>query len=88
MREVTERQEGVDAGTAKLVGTDKEVIIRELVTLLSDKVAYEKMAKAVNPYGDGTTCKQIADIILKIKSKTRSNHLLRRYCSPVKRKLL
>ena len=67
MREVTERQEGVDAGTAKLVGTDKDVIIRELVTLLSDKVAYEKMAKAVNPYGDGTACKQIADIILKIK---------------------
>lgn len=64
MREVTERQEGVDAGTAKLVGTNREVIIRELINLLSDPAAYEKMAKAVNPYGDGTACRQIADIIL------------------------
>lgn len=54
----------MDAGTAKLVGTNREVIIRELINLLSDSAAYEKMAKAVNPYGDGTACRQIADIIL------------------------
>lgn len=66
MREVTERQEGVDAGTAKLVGTDKQVIVSELSTLLSDEKAYQAMAKAVNPYGDGTSCKQIADLLLKI----------------------
>jgi UDP-N-acetylglucosamine 2-epimerase (non-hydrolysing) len=67
MREVTERQEGVDAGTAKLVGTDQDVIVRELMTLLLDESAYQKMARAVNPYGDGTACKQIADIILNVK---------------------
>ncbi len=66
MREVTERQEGVDAGTAKLVGTDRSVIVKELTTLLSDERAYQSMAKAVNPYGDGTSCKQIADLVVKI----------------------
>ncbi len=66
MREVTERKEGVDAGTAKLVGTDKAVIVKELTTLLSDERAYQEMAKAVNPYGDGTACKQIADLVMKI----------------------
>ncbi len=63
MREVTERMEGVTAGTAKLVGTNKNLIVAELSKLLDDNSAYEKMAKAVNPYGDGTACKQIADII-------------------------
>ncbi|HNS12241.1 MAG TPA: UDP-N-acetylglucosamine 2-epimerase (non-hydrolyzing) [Bacteroidia bacterium] len=66
MRDVTERKEGVDAGTAKLVGTDRVVIVRELTSLLSDERAYQKMAKAVNPYGDGTSCKQIADLVVKI----------------------
>ncbi len=66
MRDVTERMEGVDAGTAKLVGTDKNIIIREMVTLLSDESAYREMAKAVNPYGDGSACKQIVDVISKI----------------------
>ena len=59
MREVTERTEGVDAGTAKLVGTDKAVIIREVNTLLNDPQAYQKMSKAVNPYGSGDSCKRI-----------------------------
>lgn len=67
MRDVTERQEGVDAGTAKLVGTESEVIFRELSILLTDEEAYKKMAKAVNPYGDGTACKKIVEIIFKIK---------------------
>ncbi len=63
MRDVTERMEGVDAGTAKIVGTDKKIIINEMVTLLSDESAYQRMAKAVNPYGDGTACKQIVEIV-------------------------
>ena len=70
MREVTERKEGVDAGTAKLVGTDKAVIVKELTTLLSDERAYQEMAKAVNPYGDGTACRQIADLVMKILPRT------------------
>lgn len=65
MREVTERQEGIDAGTAKLVGTDRDVIVENMVELLSDEQVYAKMANATNPYGDGSTSQQIADIILK-----------------------
>jgi UDP-N-acetylglucosamine 2-epimerase (non-hydrolysing) len=63
MREVTERQEGVEAGTAKLVGTDTEAIFNETQSLLEDQAAYEKMSNAVNPYGNGTSSKQIADIL-------------------------
>ena len=62
MRDVTERQEGVEAGTAKLVGTSKEVILRESFDLLDNPDSYKKMANAVNPYGDGTTSKQIVEI--------------------------
>lgn len=65
MRNVTERQEGVESGTAMLVGNDGEVIYRETQHLLDDRAAYEKMANAVNPYGDGSTSKQIADILSK-----------------------
>jgi len=64
LRNVTERQEGVDAGTAVLVGTNKNLIVKAAQQLINDKEVYEKMAKAVNPYGDGTTAKQIASIIL------------------------
>ena len=56
--------EGVDAGTAKLVGTDKETIIFQVETLLKDKKEYDKMAKAVNPYGDGKASEKIYDFIL------------------------
>lgn len=63
MRDVTERQEGVDAGTAKLVGTNGDVIMAETQKLLDNKNEYNKMANAVNPYGDGTTSQQIADIL-------------------------
>jgi UDP-N-acetylglucosamine 2-epimerase (non-hydrolysing) len=63
MRDVTERQEGVEAGTAKLVGTNYDVIMTEASRLLDDKSYYESMSKAVNPYGDGTTSKQIAEIL-------------------------
>lgn len=63
VREETERPEGVEAGTAKLVGTSYEKLYSELDTLLSNDDEYNKMAKAVNPYGDGNASKKIVDII-------------------------
>lgn len=63
MREVTERQEGIDAGTARLVGTDKQSIMDSLHELLSDEKAYERMAKSVNPYGDGKSAPRTVDIV-------------------------
>jgi len=66
MRDITERTEGIDAGTAKIVGTDKDKIIKEALNLLTDKTVYDKMAKAVNPYGDGNASKRIIDIISKV----------------------
>ena len=63
MRDTTERPEGIDAGTLKLVGTDEEVIYNAFKTLLTDKSEYDKMSKASNPYGDGYACKRIADIL-------------------------
>lgn len=63
MRDTTERPEGVEAGTLKLVGTDSDVIYSNFKLLLTNKEAYEEMSKAKNPYGDGTACKQIADIL-------------------------
>lgn len=65
MREVTERQEGVEAGTARLVGTDFHVIVSETGKLLGDKDMYTSMANAVNPYGDGTASEQIIEIVSK-----------------------
>lgn len=65
MRDTTERPEGVKAGTLKLVGTDEETIYQNFKTLLENKEEYEKMSKASNPYGDGTACRQIADILEK-----------------------
>jgi UDP-N-acetylglucosamine 2-epimerase (non-hydrolysing) len=65
MRDVTERQEGIDAGTAKLVGTDKNKIVNETKTLLENSDVYNDMARKNNPYGDGTTAKQIVEILLK-----------------------
>lgn len=65
LRDTTERPEGIDAGTLKLVGTDEEVIYKETKSLLNNKVEYEKMSKATNPYGDGTTSIQIVDAIIK-----------------------
>ncbi|OUE44886.1 UDP-N-acetylglucosamine 2-epimerase (non-hydrolyzing) [Billgrantia desiderata SP1] len=67
MRDTTERPEAVDAGTVKLVGTDVERIVTEMHTLLSDKVAYEKMSYAHNPYGDGKACQRILDALANIK---------------------
>ncbi|MGA1807983.1 MULTISPECIES: non-hydrolyzing UDP-N-acetylglucosamine 2-epimerase [Sphingobium] len=63
MRETTERPEGVQAGTAKLVGADRDRIVREVLALLDDDVAYQAMARAHNPFGDGKAAERIADII-------------------------
>jgi endonuclease V-like protein UPF0215 family len=60
MRETTERPEGVAAGTAKLVGTDA-VIVTEIFNLLDDKAAYEAMARAHNPFGDGHSARRIVE---------------------------
>ncbi|CAN1503705.1 WecB UDP-N-acetylglucosamine 2-epimerase [Sphingomonadaceae bacterium] len=63
MRETTERPEGVTAGTAKLVGTDKNRIISEIFTLLDDEAAYSNMARAHNPFGDGQAAHKIAGLV-------------------------
>ena len=63
MRETTERPEGVTAGTAKLVGTDEARIVSEIFTLLDDKAAYEAMARAHNPFGDGHAAAAIAALL-------------------------
>ena len=63
MRDTTERPEGVKAGTLKLVGTGEQVIYDNFKLLLENPAAYEAMAKASNPYGDGLACKRIADIL-------------------------
>ncbi|WP_439567808.1 non-hydrolyzing UDP-N-acetylglucosamine 2-epimerase [Sphingopyxis sp.] len=63
MRETTERPEGIEAGTARLVGTDKARIVSEIFKLLDDKEAYSVMARAHNPFGDGTAARQIAEIV-------------------------
>jgi UDP-N-acetylglucosamine 2-epimerase (non-hydrolysing) len=64
LRETTERPEGVTAGTAKLVGNDEEVIVTEASRLLDDRAAYEAMARAHNPFGDGKSSDRIARIVL------------------------
>ncbi len=63
MRDTTERPEAIEAGTVKLVGTDTDKIYEESMILLHDSEAYNKMARAHNPYGDGTACQQILDYI-------------------------
>ncbi len=63
MRNTTERPEGVEAGTLRLVGTDEENIYRSFRELLEDRDAYDAMAHASNPYGDGHACERIADIL-------------------------
>ena len=63
VRDTTERPEGVEAGTLKLVGTERKNIERELKKILEDKQEYLKMAKAVNPYGDGHASEKIADVL-------------------------
>ena len=64
LRDTTERPEGIQAGTLKLVGTDQETIYQEMKKLLTDKKAYESMSKASNPYGDGFASQRIVDAIV------------------------
>lgn len=64
LRHETERPEAVKAGTVKIVGTDREVIYKEAARLLTDKQEYDRMANAVNPYGDGRASIRIADFLL------------------------
>ena len=63
MRDTPERPEGIDAGTLRLVGTNEDVIYRNFKQLLEDSDAYQAMAHASNPYGDGRACRRIADIL-------------------------
>ena len=64
MRDTTERPEGVQAGTVKLVGANQRTIVDETIRLLNDSEAYRKMAFAHNPYGDGTACNKIMDALM------------------------
>lgn len=64
LRTETERPEAVAAGTVKIVGTDKKIIIEEAQKLLDDKDEYKKMSRALNPYGDGNSCERIVDGIM------------------------
>jgi UDP-N-acetylglucosamine 2-epimerase (non-hydrolysing) len=69
LREVTERPEGVEAGTLKLVGTDRHRIVEQATMLLNDKSAYAKMAKAVNPFGDGHAAEKIVSALLAFQAQ-------------------
>ncbi len=73
MRDTTERPEGVEAGTLKLVGTDEENVYREFKNLLINKEEYAKISKTSNPYGDGNACKRIADVLEEYFSKEEVN---------------
>ena len=64
MRDTTERPEAVEAGTVKLVGTDKNVIKEGVSLLLEDNTVYERMSQAVNSYGDGKACERIVRFLL------------------------
>ena len=61
MRDTTERPEALEAGTVKLVGTDREKIFNEVSCLIDDPAAYARMSQAVNPYGDGLACSRIVE---------------------------
>ena len=63
MRDTTERPEAIDAGAVKLVGTDYNQIVYNISSLLKNRDAYEKMARAINPYGDGKACERIIDAL-------------------------
>ena len=63
MREVTERPEGIDAGTVRLVGANRERIVANVSELIQNETSYKKMSHAHNPYGDGRACGRIIDIL-------------------------
>ena len=66
-RDTTERPEALEAGTVKLVGSEKKLIIEEAQKLINDSMEYEKMSMSHNPYGDGSACKKIVEFIKGIK---------------------
>ena len=66
MRDTTERPEAVEAGTVILVGTNKELIVSEALSLLNDKKKFNKMSQKHNPYGDGTACKKIVNYMINL----------------------
>jgi UDP-N-acetylglucosamine 2-epimerase (non-hydrolysing) len=68
MRAVTERPEGIQAGTVRLVGTDYDEIVTQVRRLLDDPLAYAAMAQAINPYGDGKAAMRIVNALLATKS--------------------
>lgn len=70
MRDTTERPEALESGTVHLVGTNHDLIVNEVSTLLDDPVAYEKMSKAVNPYGDSKACRRIVEAFTSTNSVT------------------
>ena len=63
MRDTTERPEALEAGTVKLVGTNYERIVHEVSELIENQEYYDRMSKAVNPYGDGLACRRIVEMI-------------------------
>ena len=65
MRDTTERPEGIKAGTLKLVGTNEETIYNNFKLLLENEEEYKKMSHASNPYGDGSACEQITNILIR-----------------------
>ena len=65
MRDTTERPEALEAGTVRLVGTNYEKIVHEVSALVDNQSYYDKMSKAVNPYGDGIACERIVSTIMK-----------------------
>jgi UDP-N-acetylglucosamine 2-epimerase (non-hydrolysing) len=74
MRTETERPEGVEAETAKLVGPYEDSIVAETEVLLRDEAAYQQMAKAVNPYGDGHAAERILNVLLNHQKPRSRNH--------------
>lgn len=78
MRDVTERPEGIEAGTAKLVGTDEQTIFDGVAELLTNPSAYQAMAQAVNPYGDGFAGQRILNILAGEKAEANTFNPLRR----------
>lgn len=72
LRDTTERPEGVEAGTLKLIGTTEEKIYQETKRLLTDQKLYQSMSKAMNPYGDGHASERIVQVILKYAEKRRN----------------
>jgi UDP-N-acetylglucosamine 2-epimerase len=68
LRETTERPEGVEAGTLKLVGTETGQIVREATRLLDNPGAYAEMARAANPYGDGHAAEHIIEALLRVEN--------------------